>query len=179
MLCIFLTNVRTSSEERVPSKNDTLVSVLEEEANAVLRVARRMKRLCGDALANLEHLTVGRCLGDRLAVFASYHLQFAELFELYQSDRQVCIACERARGSTYNLIVTTGMIPVAVTDVIQSINQLQHNHETSDILMGVDDRTQLDLPGVNLGFQHRRNPGQRQLASFLKIREGRQHTLAD
>lgn len=111
-------HVRTSSEERVTSKDDTLVSVLEEEANAVLRMAGRMKRLCGDTLANLEHLTVGRCLGDRLAVFASYHLQFAELFELYQLNQQVCEVCiTRDRWAiTYNLIVTTSMIPVAVTD---------------------------------------------------------------
>ena len=61
----------TSDEQGITSENDLVVTILHEVADTVLRVAWRVQRLDRDALSNLEHFTMGRGLGDRLAVLAS------------------------------------------------------------------------------------------------------------
>jgi hypothetical protein len=62
-------------EESVACEDDLVVAILHEPADAVLRVARSVQGLDGNA-AETETLTVAWRLGHLLAVFASEDLQF-------------------------------------------------------------------------------------------------------
>ena len=69
-------------EQSIPRKHDLVVAVLHEEADAVLGVARRVKRLDHNA-ANVEGRAMCRCLGHLLAVLAADDLErLVELREL-------------------------------------------------------------------------------------------------
>jgi hypothetical protein len=54
----------TSSKQSITSKNSTLIPIFEEIAYTVLRMAWRMKRFHGDALANFPCFAVGRRFCD-------------------------------------------------------------------------------------------------------------------
>lgn len=71
---------RTSDEERVTSKHRSVVAVLEEEADAVLSMARRVQCLDIDP-ADGERLAVTWCLRDLVAVPPADHWNF-ECLEL-------------------------------------------------------------------------------------------------
>lgn len=66
-------SARTADEERVPRKHDALpfVCVLEEEADAVLRVARRVQRGDLDAFTERKGRLVRWRRGDMGAVAAA------------------------------------------------------------------------------------------------------------
>ncbi len=72
----------TSDEQRVPGKHHTILSILHQIADAVLRVTGRMKRRDGDLLSNGELLAMLRCLGNRLAILATRYRQTTELIKL-------------------------------------------------------------------------------------------------
>jgi hypothetical protein len=76
----------TSDEESVSRENNSLVTILEEVADAVLRVARCMECSPGDALADFERLVMGRRLGDGLALGSTDHGEAPELFQLMSSQ---------------------------------------------------------------------------------------------
>lgn len=101
---------RTSNEQSVPSEHNTLISILHEVANAVLRVARCVQSLDRDAVSDLELLTMCRSLGDRLALLAPNHWELTKLLQL-----EVVIIEQPSQGSAsaYHFIVSTGMVPVA------------------------------------------------------------------
>jgi hypothetical protein len=61
----------TSDEQCVASKDDFLVSVFEEIADAVLGMTRSVERRDLDAIANLEGLFVGGRFCHLCAVFAT------------------------------------------------------------------------------------------------------------
>jgi hypothetical protein len=61
----------TANEQSVTSENSPVVSVFEEEADAVLGVARRVKGLHLDVLADREGLAVSGSLVDLVAVLAA------------------------------------------------------------------------------------------------------------
>lgn len=61
----------TANEKRVTSEYSTIITILEQEADAVLSVAWRMKGLHLDILSNGESLAVAGCRGDLFAVFAT------------------------------------------------------------------------------------------------------------
>jgi len=61
----------TANEQSVTSENSTVVSVFEEEANAILGVARRVEGLHLDVLANREGVAMSGSLVDLVAVFAA------------------------------------------------------------------------------------------------------------
>jgi len=63
-------------EQRVPGKYNLFIAVLHKPADAVLRVARRVQRLNGDA-TDREGVTVLGRLSDLLAVLAADDVDFA------------------------------------------------------------------------------------------------------
>jgi hypothetical protein len=75
--------VQTSSEKSVACENGTLASILQKIAYAVLRMAWRMERFHSDTLADFPCLDMGRCLCDRLTIFAADYLQVRKVLELY------------------------------------------------------------------------------------------------
>lgn len=72
-------------EQRITREDYLVVAVLHVPADAVLGVARGVQALHGDA-ADLETLTIGRSLGDRLAVLPANNLEIwrAEVASLQQ-----------------------------------------------------------------------------------------------
>ncbi len=73
-------------EQSIPRKHDLVVAVLHEEADAVLGVARRVKRLDHNA-ADVEGRAMRGCLGHLLAVLAANDLErLVELRELPRLD---------------------------------------------------------------------------------------------
>lgn len=100
----------TSNKQSITGENNTLITILHEVADTVLRVARCVQGLNGDTLPNLELLTVCRSLGDRLALPTPNDRELAELLQLeavnitQPTHRAVC---------AYHLIVSAGMVPVA------------------------------------------------------------------
>lgn len=61
-------------EQSVPSKHNFVVTILHEEANAVLGVTRSVERLDRNA-ADVEGLAVLWCLGHLLAVLPANDLE--------------------------------------------------------------------------------------------------------
>lgn len=74
-------------EKRITSKDDLVVPILHNPANAILCVARRMQSLDGD-VANVETLAVGRNLVDLLAVLT------ADDFEVGEAESSALYTCE-------------------------------------------------------------------------------------
>lgn len=55
----------TPNEQRIAGKHKPLLAILHEKANTILRMARSMQSLDGDALANLERFPMLWRGGDR------------------------------------------------------------------------------------------------------------------
>jgi hypothetical protein len=64
----------TSVEQRIPSENGLLITVLHKPADAVLRVAWCVQGLHGNA-ANVESLSMSGCPRHTLAVFPTNDLE--------------------------------------------------------------------------------------------------------
>jgi hypothetical protein len=69
-----------------------------------------MQSLDGDALADLEFLTVCRSLGDKLAVLTSDDGKLAELLQLGGVSTGCALPICK---DIYHLIVASSMVPVA------------------------------------------------------------------
>jgi hypothetical protein len=82
----------TANEQSVTGENSPVVSVLEKEADAVLGVARRVKSLHLDVLANREGLTMSGSLVDLFAVLAADDRERVALEDLRVSTSVVMMA---------------------------------------------------------------------------------------
>jgi hypothetical protein len=71
----------TTNEKRIPRKDHLFLAILHEIANTILRVARGMQGRHGDAVSNLEYLTVRGGPRDGFALLAADYGDF-EGFEL-------------------------------------------------------------------------------------------------
>lgn len=74
-------------EKRITSKHNLVVPILHEPAYAILRMARRMESLDGDA-ADVEALAMGRGLVHLLAILA------ADDFEVGEAEGGALWTCE-------------------------------------------------------------------------------------
>lgn len=72
----------TSDEEGVTGEDSSIVSILEEIANAVLRMAGRMQCLDGDVLSDLELFSVPGGLGHGLTILPTGDGQTTEALQL-------------------------------------------------------------------------------------------------
>lgn len=82
----------TANEQSVASEDSPVVSVFEEEANAVLGVARRVEGLHLDVLANREGLAMSGSLVDFFAVLAADDRERVVLEDLRVSASVVMVA---------------------------------------------------------------------------------------
>jgi hypothetical protein len=73
---------RTANEESISGKNDALVTILHEVADAVLRVTWGVQSADSDPVTNLEFLAMRRRFRDGLTVASSNDGEFAELPQL-------------------------------------------------------------------------------------------------
>ena len=77
--------IYTSNEQGVTREYDTFLTILHEIADTILRMARRMESFYGDALSDLECLSMGRSLRHRLTILTPDNGEFvAKDFELRQ-----------------------------------------------------------------------------------------------
>jgi hypothetical protein len=114
----------TSNEQSVTCEHYTLVSILHVVADAILRVARCVQCLDGDAISNLELITMPGGLGNILAVLATDNLESLELFQLVKQLAPKTRP-NRSRDHAYNITVTASMIPVAVYELSVNLDSIQ------------------------------------------------------
>jgi hypothetical protein len=100
----------TADEKGVSSENDLLVAILEQEANAVLGMARGVQSLDLD-VTNVEGFAVCRCLGHLFAVSSTNDGEGVG-FQLVDGQ-SYSFSSEDEKFSTHHLDVTAGMIVVA------------------------------------------------------------------
>lgn len=84
----------TTNEERVAGEDGTLVSILEQIADAILSVARSVQGLHLDTFANRESVAMFGSLGDFVAVSAADDWQRVALEDLGVSASMVVVAEE-------------------------------------------------------------------------------------
>jgi hypothetical protein len=99
-----------ADEKSVSGENDLLVAILEQEANAVLGVARGVQSLDLD-VTNVEGLAVCRCLGHLFAVSSTNDGEGVG-FQLVDCQ-SYSFSSEDEKFSTHHLNITAGMIVVA------------------------------------------------------------------
>jgi hypothetical protein len=134
-------------EQRVPGKHNLFVAVLHEPADAVLRVARRVQRLDGDAADGEGVAVLGR-LGDFLAVLAADDVDFAaEGGELRGGLAGGSVW--RGRGG-YEFGVASGVVPVAGWGLVGG---WKRRLGEGTALVSVDDGGQVDGAIVNGLFE--------------------------
>ena len=102
----------TSNEQSIAGKDGLVVPVLGKEADAVLSVTRRVHTLESD-VAQLEGLAVARRLGHTFAVLAADDVQLG-VTEFGKLGKSVNIHNLAVIVAPYQLLVTSGMIPMAV-----------------------------------------------------------------
>lgn len=91
---LYTFHVLTCNEKRVTRENNALITVLEEVANAVLRVTWSVQRFDRDAFTDLESLSVLGRLRHRLAVLTTDYCEFSKFFKLtIVSTMQVHVMC--------------------------------------------------------------------------------------
>ena len=82
----------TANEQSVAGEDSTVVSIFEEEADAILGVARRVKGLHLDVLANRKGLAVSGSLVDLVAVLAANDGERVALENLCVSASVIMVA---------------------------------------------------------------------------------------
>lgn len=73
---------QTANEESISGKNDALVTILHEVADAVLRVTWGVQSADSDSITDLEFLAMCWGFRDRLAVASSNDGELTELSQL-------------------------------------------------------------------------------------------------
>lgn len=136
-------------KQRVSGKHDLFVAVLHEIADAVLRVARRVQRLDGDAADGEGVAVLGRHV-DFLAVLAADDVDVtAEGGEL--GGGLVGGMVWRGRGGACEFGVASCVVPVAGWGLVGG---WKWGLGGGSALVGVDDGLEVDGAIVNGLFEH-------------------------
>jgi hypothetical protein len=93
----------TADEQSVASENSPVISVFEEEANAVLGMARRVKGLHLDVLANRKGFAMSGSLVDFVAVLTADDGERVALEDLCVSASMIMVAVSRSAGAIINM----------------------------------------------------------------------------
>lgn len=104
--------MHTADEQCVTREHSSVIAVLHEVADAVLRMARCIQRSDLDALADFKGLAVLGRLGDCVAILAADDWFAAEMLEL--SEGSVQGFGQSLAEMIYHLLVPTGMVPMTV-----------------------------------------------------------------